>query len=237
MKLIGLIGRARSGKDTVAGYLCRRHRFTQVAFADPMKEMLEAAFGNINFRDGDREQPIDWLGKSPRQLMQTLGTEWGRNQVHPELWTLLMEHKILREKDLEKAGLNISTVISDVRFHNEADMILKHGGELWQIQRDTTESVNSHVSEQYSWDTYQTKTIDNNGSLEELYLKVEEAYQGEVFTRFIEQVKTFSQETDPKLCRCDHKLQGTGAVFYQSTKLLQCANCKGWQMVRKPIEV
>jgi len=231
MKLIGLIGRARSGKDTVAGYLCRRHMFTQVAFADPMKEMLEVAFGDL-FREGDREKPIDWLGKSPRQLMQTLGTEWGRNQVHPDMWTLIAERKVLKAIDF-----NRSMVISDVRYHNEADMILKHGGELWQIQRDTTETVNAHVSEQYSWDTYQTKTIENNGSLEELYLKVEETYQGEDFTRFIEQVKTFSQETQPKLCRCDHKLQGTGAVFYQSTKLLQCSNCHGWQQVRKPIEV
>lgn len=231
MKLIGLIGRARSGKDTVASYLARRHKFTHIAFADPLKEMLEAAFGQVNFRDGDREQPIDWLGKSPRQLMQTLGTEWGRNTIHPDLWTLITERKVLKTIDF-----NWSMVISDVRFHNEADMILKHGGELWQIQRDTTETVNAHISEQYSWDTYQTKTIENSGSLEELFLKVEEAYQGEVFTQFINQVKVFSQETNPKLCRCDHKLQGTGAVFYQSTKLLQCSNCHGWQQVRKPIQ-
>lgn len=229
MKLIGLIGRARVGKDTVAHYLTRGYNFSHIAFADPMKEMLETAFGGIDFRDGDREQPIDWLGKSPRQLLQTLGTEWGRNCIHPDIWTLIAEQKI-------KAATQ-SIVISDVRFHNEADMILKHGGELWHIQRDTTEKINTHVSEQCSWDTYQTKTIENNGSLEELYLKVEQAYQGEAFTWFIEQVKTFSQEVSPSLCRCDHKLQGTGAIFYQSTKLLQCANCKGWQMVRKPIEV
>tara|TARA_B100001559_G_scaffold201360_1_gene168462 strand:- start:1349 stop:2047 length:699 start_codon:yes stop_codon:yes gene_type:complete len=232
MKLIGLIGRARSGKDTVAGYLAMQHKFTHAAFADPMKEMLEVAFGNINFRDGDREQPIDWLGKSPRQLMQTLATEWGRDLVHEDLWTMLTEQKVKNAVEF-----NLPLVISDVRFHNEADMILKHGGELWHIQRDTAETVNAHVSEQYSWDTYQTKTLDNNGSLAELFLQVEEAYQGEAFTRFIEQVKVFSQETQPKLCRCDHKLQGTGAVFYQSTKLLQCSNCHGWQQVRKPIEV
>jgi len=231
MKLIGLIGRARSGKDTVARYLTEQHRFTHTSFADPMKDMLEAAFGHL-FRDGDREAPIDWLGKSPRQLMQTLGTEWGRNLVHRDLWTLIAEQKVLLA-----INNNWPLVVSDVRFHNEADMILKHGGELWHIQRDSTETVNSHVSEQHSWDTYQTKTIDNNGSLAELFLQVEEAYQGEDFTRFIEQVKTFSQEVNPSLCRCDHKLQGTGAVFYQSTELLQCANCKGWQKVRKPIEV
>lgn len=231
MKLIGLIGRARSGKDTVAGYLARRHMFAHIAFADPMKQMLEAAFGDL-FRDGDREKLIDWLGKSPRQLMQTLGTEWGRNQVHPELWVMLTEQKVKNAVEF-----NLPLVISDVRFYNEANMILKHGGELWFVSRNTSEQVNPHSSETADWGRWPLKTIENNGSLEELYLKVEETYQGEEFTRFIEQVKVFSQETQPKLCRCDHKLQGTGAVFYQSTKLLQCSNCHGWQQVRKPIEV
>lgn len=232
MKLIGLIGRARSGKDTVAGYLCRRHMFTQVAFADPVKEMLEVAFGNVNFREGDREAPLPWLGKSPRQLMQTLGTGWGRDMIHQDLWTLITEQKVLQA--IEHTH---NLVVSDVRYYNEADMVLKHGGELWFVSRNTSEQVNPHSSETADWSRWPLKTIENNGSLEELYLKVEEAYQGEAFTRFLEQVKVFSQEDNPALCRCDHKLQGTGAVFYQSTKLLQCANCKGWQMVRKPIEV
>ena len=36
-------------------------------------------------------------------------------------------------------------------------------------------------------------------------------------------------------CLHDHKLIGTGAVFYQSTGLLQCNHCKGWQLIRKPV--
>jgi hypothetical protein len=36
-------------------------------------------------------------------------------------------------------------------------------------------------------------------------------------------------------CLHDHQLIGTGAVFYQSTGLLQCDHCKGWQLIRKPI--
>jgi hypothetical protein len=52
---------------------------------------------------------------------------------------------------------------------------------------------------------------------------------------FLARVKAFSREEDPKLCSCDHKLQGTG-VFYQSVQLIQCATCKGWQSVRKPIK-
>lgn len=51
-----------------------------------------------------------------------------------------------------------------------------------------------------------------------------------------EAVRQFCGEEHPKQCVCDHKLHGTGAVFYQSVGLLQCANCGGWQWIRKPIK-
>lgn len=166
MRLIGLIGRARVGKDTVAEHLRTYHNFSQYAFADPMKDMLEVVFGDC-FRTGDREAPIDWLGKSPRHLMQTLGTEWGRDCIHPDLWTLLGEFQI---KGAIQFGYNL--VISDVRFHNEADMILRHGGELWQIVRDGA-TVAEHISEQAQWVNYDCHTLNNNGTLDQLYRNVD----------------------------------------------------------------
>lgn len=39
-----------------------------------------------------------------------------------------------------------------------------------------------------------------------------------------------------KECQCDHKLAGTGGVFYQSTGWIECTVCHGWQPIRKPIE-
>jgi len=41
---------------------------------------------------------------------------------------------------------------------------------------------------------------------------------------------------DSRDCRCDHKLAGTGAVFYQSTGWLYCTVCEGWQLIRKPVD-
>jgi len=49
-------------------------------------------------------------------------------------------------------------------------------------------------------------------------------------------VRWFTGEDDPKECRCDHKLQGTGGIFYQSLGFLKCAKCNGYQAIRKPIE-
>lgn len=42
-------------------------------------------------------------------------------------------------------------------------------------------------------------------------------------------------KSTPTECKHDHKLQGTGAVFYQSVGLLQCGQCGGWQKIRKPV--
>ncbi len=52
----------------------------------------------------------------------------------------------------------------------------------------------------------------------------------------LERVRLFSGEKDPRECTCPHQLAGTG-VFYQSVGLIQCAACKGWQLIRKPIDV
>lgn len=168
-RLIGLIGRARSGKDTIGRYLYDAYDLYHMAFADPIKNMLGAAFPDINFYEGDREATIAWLGKSPRQLMQTLGTEWGRQCVHPELWVLLAEHSM---KIAQEAGYP-GVVITDVRFHNEADMILRNGGDLWYVMRPDAHVVNEHVSEQADWHTYPHRVLHNDGTLDDLFAQVD----------------------------------------------------------------
>ena len=50
------------------------------------------------------------------------------------------------------------------------------------------------------------------------------------------QIKAFAGDERPKRCRHKHQLHGSGAVFYQSVGLLQCARCGGWQKIKKPIE-
>lgn len=43
------------------------------------------------------------------------------------------------------------------------------------------------------------------------------------------------EKQSPSICNCEHRLQGTGAVFLQSLELLVCNECKGWQLIRKVI--
>ena len=36
-------------------------------------------------------------------------------------------------------------------------------------------------------------------------------------------------------CQHEHKIHGTGAVFFQSLGILQCCHCRGFQLIKKPL--
>ena len=75
--LIGLMGAAGAGKNTV-GEILLRAGWQQMAFADPLRDGLAAMLWlPTECYVSRKEQPIEWLGgATPRMLMQTLGTEW-----------------------------------------------------------------------------------------------------------------------------------------------------------------
>lgn len=166
MKIIGLAGKAGCGKDTVAKYLEDTRGYEHLSFAYPIKAALSAML-NINFVYMDREtkeKPIQELGVTPRRLMQTLGTEWGRDLIHPDIWIKALEMNIKGD-----------TVISDVRFPNEAKWIKRHGGMLIYIRRPHTDPVEQHSSETGLSSDHADVSIINNGSISDLYDKVDKA--------------------------------------------------------------
>src|SRR5687768_3384285 len=118
MRIIGITGRAGSGKDTVADYLVERHGFVKIAFADPIKQMLRQLGVDCTDRSS-KEQPHPIYGKSPRQMAQYLGTEWMRNLIHPNGWVLAAQARvktITHLTSLEEVPSVHGIVISDVRF-------------------------------------------------------------------------------------------------------------------------
>jgi len=151
--VIGLSGLAGSGKDTVADHLVHHYGFLKLAFAQPLKDALTALFGITAQAMDDRQQKeavIDWIGKSPRQLLQTLGTEWGRHQVADDIWTRIMQHRIKQiERNAPYSGIK-GIVISDVRFENEAAWVRQRGWLVHIVRPATIENgmvASSHASE------------------------------------------------------------------------------------------
>jgi len=169
--LIGFTGPACSGKDTACDYLTQTYHFRKYSFAAPIKRALMAMFGlSIQHVDGDlKECNLDWLGKSPRQLMQTLGTEWGRNEVCSDLWVKVLAHETINDMALAEEFEEVWVgVISDIRFPEEAVWIRENGGIIVHISRSYIKSVSPHTSENGIAIHTNDAVISNNGTIQEL---------------------------------------------------------------------
>lgn len=175
--LIGLAGAAGAGKGSVASVLVREHGFSEIAFADPLYEavsaILQVPVGQLKDRTF-KEAVIDWIGKSPRELLQLLGTEFGRKVIGESVW---VDAGMRRAASLRRYGENV--VIADVRFDNEAEAILEAGGVVWEVTRRgapcLTESTAKHESEAGVAHRLIALSLANDGSLSDLSLLVQYA--------------------------------------------------------------
>lgn len=178
-KLIGLEGKKGVGKDVVGRWFHVHRGALRVAFADPIREALAAMFGVPVelFSDPELKEVPNalLLGHTPRYLMQTLGTEWGRTYVGADMWLQLAKRKAEATLATGRA-----VVITDVRFDNEAEMIHEMGGEVWRIVRDRQVYVSGdrHVSEAGVKSQLISRTIDNNGNFDALFENVFNAMSG-----------------------------------------------------------
>lgn len=166
--LIGIAGRARSGKDTVANFIIAAIGGYRYSFADPIRAMLAPLGVDMNdpYWQARKEDVIPAIGVSPRRMMQTLGTEWGRNLINPDLWLVMAHQRLLRNGP--------GMVISDVRFENEAAWIRKHGGRIIHVIRPEAKAVEAHASEDGIEMLDTDAQLFNSGTLEELQLTVRE---------------------------------------------------------------
>lgn len=131
--LIGLTGRKGAGKDAMASVLIEMG-FENVKFAGALKSMVEALlrYQGVDedtigrMIEGDlKEVESDYLaGRTPRYVMQTIGTEWGRDLVGTDLWVNCA---------LNRAATLPQAVITDVRFPNECDAVQQRGGSVFLI--------------------------------------------------------------------------------------------------------
>lgn len=165
--LIGIAGRARSGKDTVADFIISRTGACKYSFAEPLKKMLLPLGIDMSdlYWQENKETVIPDFNASPRRLMQTLGTEWGRQLIHPDLWLNLAHQKLEQCVD--------GMVVSDVRFENEATWVRNQGGVIIHVRRDSAPFVEKHTSE-HGIMMYHAKDylLNNDGTLEDLRTQV-----------------------------------------------------------------
>lgn len=173
--IIGLTGLAGSGKDTVAGHLIERYGFEPISFAAPLYAAVGIITGMSYSELSDRdvkEKPIKWLGRSPREILQSLGTEWGRKMIHENLWVMVAMHRVA---EITEDGGNV--VITDVRFDNEAIAIKLAGGDIWKVDRPGVHTCvgdcAEHESEKGVSEALVDHTVLNDKSLLDLNAQVD----------------------------------------------------------------
>ena len=179
--IIGISGKAGSGKDTAAkmlevlyanpdisyeDFVNKRYKnfadIQIVHFADTLKETAQVLFRigewETNTQEG-KKTTINWIGKTVRELLQGIG-QGLRDAIDPNLWV-----KILFANTEGWSNY----IIADVRYPNEIYAIKERNGVLLRIDRKGAGAGN-HSSETAldnykEWDVH----IENNGSIEDLF--------------------------------------------------------------------
>ena len=133
IKLIGIHGKARAGKDTFANFLVENHGFTKMAFADPIKWAVASAFGiplGEVYSDEFKTTVHPTWNLTGRQILQQFGTEAMRDTFGRHFWVRrwMMDYSKLRTVS--------SVVVSDVREEHEAEVIRELGGLIVHLRRD-----------------------------------------------------------------------------------------------------
>lgn len=187
MKLIGIAGKARSGKNTVGDILLSEYNYAPYALADPIRKAAAQIFGLPEYRfSGDnpnREEVDPYWGISPRQMLQRIG-EGMRKSFGDDIWIRkanLRWDTLKADAYLDNAHMNLpywhGMVVTDIRYDNEAQWVLHEGGVVIQIERPDAPSVSSHASERGIDPLLATFLIRNDGSLGALRGKALEIFK------------------------------------------------------------
>jgi dephospho-CoA kinase len=167
--IIGISGKAGSGKDTVAQMLFEKIAGGKIIthFADNLKNIISKLL-RVSYQDlmnpEFKKKTVDLFPQyTYRTLMQAIGTKF--REIDKDFWVKLMMETF-------KYSDNYTIIIPDVRYKNEAEAIKNKGGVLIRINRDIPE-INDHSSET-DLDNYKFDYIINNtGTLDDLETKVD----------------------------------------------------------------
>lgn len=197
MKVIALSGWKKSGKDTVADYICNNYPFVKYTFADDMKDLVCETYCLRNEQLTDQslkeepllEYPVEPLDSFNEGIHALLKDEFREHQG-VRYWTpralLILEGSVKRSVSntywTENLFARIKSmhddpyiVISDLRFKAEYEALEREFGDnLITVRINRFDSVNtSDPSERNLDNTDFDVFIENKGNLEDLYKDVD----------------------------------------------------------------
>ena len=154
--IIAFTGKAGSGKDTAADLMKYYMRsqdsdvvLFSMSFASPIKKAIATILGcdvgcfdERKFKEGSLLDSHG-LDTSPRQMMQLLGDEYGRQMISEDIWIQTAHNTLM---DLCEVGADF-VFITDLRYDNEQAWVLDAGGIVINVERFKRSPVATHASE------------------------------------------------------------------------------------------
>lgn len=178
--IIAISGKKQHGKNTVA-YIVNKYtnnKFKVVAFADKLKDFVCTLINcsrkdleNEDFKNNPLSKEWDYLDDNcvqrkmtPRILMQKIGTEGMRDNVHNNVW---INGTLCNYND------KCNWIITDLRFKNEFERLKELNAIIIRVNRSNIISNDEHKSEK-ELDDYKSFDfiIENNSNKENLENKV-----------------------------------------------------------------
>lgn len=176
--LVGVIGRKRAGKDSFAARLVEAHGFRRLAFADALRDAalaldpivtpVDTVAGSV--RLSELVAQVGWEGAKAhtevRRTLQRFGQ--GVRLVDEDFWL----RPVLAQVDAEP---DRPTVITDVRYPNEAAAVVERGGVIVRMVRPGLghDEADTHESETALADFRADWVVFNNTTLEHVYEKAD----------------------------------------------------------------
>ena len=138
--IVGFVGFIGSGKGA-AGDILTEMGYVKDSFAKGVKDTAALMFGwPRDLLEGDTEESRNWretpdsywstkFGRdfTPREALQKMGTEVGRDIFHNDFWVLQLENRLKTH--------NKPIVITDVRFPNEIESLRSIGAKIIWVER------------------------------------------------------------------------------------------------------
>lgn len=172
MRIIGITGRARQGKDTVADYLVEKRGYIKYSLADPIKQIAKIVYGfSYDQLYGDaKDKEDERVGTTPRKILQILGTEIFQEDMAYHIDGLKITDNVWVQAFKPEPGKKY--VIPDIRFNHEYEYLKQFKGfKLWEVVRPGVNVECDHKSEE-GVNKILDATIVNNGSIEDLWSKI-----------------------------------------------------------------
>jgi hypothetical protein len=182
--IIGISAKKQHGKDTVASIIqeLTNNKFRIVKFADKLKDFIcelinckRSDLENEEFKNTTLGSEWDFLDENnqvqkmtPRILLQKIGTDALRNNVHKDIWV---------NATLCNYCEKCNWLITDLRFPNEMIAIKAKEGITIRVNRPSIVNNDNHPSEISLDHSEFDYTIENDSDLESLKEKVKNILQ------------------------------------------------------------